>query len=403
MGHQLASRGYRAQTFLMFLLICLTAGGPAWGERQLSHRVALAGGGDVSLVPEIVGHGYGLVAYDLENLPADAHLGLSYNTDTLRVAFDRIRFANGHLEAGAQGTYEFVFAQLLTDYFRGGELDHGRSFNAGYFSLEAHLKANLPRDHHIELALEIRRWFFDENDRTSDHLVLPPEAWVVQPRIRYTFWRLRSDPSLSEAHRPFPRVVGAAIGIEVGLDYRTEAHEWGATDPERFDPADRRNPGEPLILLFRQWLRAGAQVHDRLRIQVAQFAGTGRHEDDLTRVRLGGLNPYVVPLAGSPWAGMVAGTFIAAEISLHVRIWRELELGVLGQGAALEDLDRTGDGELDMVGGLGAFADLRFGAFQIDLRAGWTPSLRAEPLGHWNVFAAFGWQWRSAEENATSP
>lgn len=388
--------GQRSFSSLLAVTLAVLAGAPrSEAESDRTHRVALAAGFDGVVVPEFTGHGYGLVAYDLEGLAAGSHLGLSYNTDTARVSFDRIRFANGWLEAGAHGTYEFMFAGLFTDYFRGGQLDPGRSFNAGYLEFDVYLKGNLPRDSYLEIALAAQRWFFDRNSGTDAALTLPPESWVIKPRLRYTFWRLTDDPSLREAHRPFPRARGAAFGVELGLDYRTAASPWGALDADQFDPVDPRNPGEPVVLLFRQWLRAGWQLHDRVRLQVAQFAGTGMHEDDLTRTRLGGSNPYVVPLAGAPWAAVLAGTFISAELSLHVRIWRELELGFLAQGAAVEDLQRIGENDLDFVGGLGAFADFRINAFQIDLRSGWTPSLRADPMGHWNVFLSFGWQWQS--------
>ncbi len=362
-------------------------------ESAPRHRVALAGGFDGTLRPDLGGHGYALLAYDLERLPRGSHLSLSFNTDTARIRFDRLRLSGSWLEGGAHAAYEFIFAGLLTDYFRDGRREVARGFGAGYFIFGAFLKALLPRDHYIEVALDVRRWSFDTMEGTDPGLTLPLESWVIEPRLRYTFWRLQDDPSIREAHRPFMRVQGVAFGFEIGADFRTEAAAFGAIDPDHFSPIDPRNQGEATVLMFRQWLRAGVQAHDRVRFQFLQVAATGRGEDDLTRMRIGGSNPYVVPLAGAPWASLLADLLVAVEVSLHVRIWRELEVGLVADGIALRDLHRVGDRDLDFAGGLGVFADLRFGAFQIDLRGGWTPSLGVDLLGHWNIFAAFGWQW----------
>lgn len=380
----------------LFAALCLIlVASPLFAEEALHHRVALSGGFDARIRPDPGGHGFGLVDYTLEGLPADSRLNLSYNTDTLRLRFDRVRFANGVLEAGLHVDYEFVFAGLLPDYFRDGRLDSTRGFNAGYLLFGGHIKANLPRDNYLEVGLGGRRWFFARNDQTDQALTLPPETWVVEGRLRYTFWRIRSDPSLAEAHRLFSRVRGAAFGVEVGLDRRVDAAPFGALDEETFDPVDRRNSGEESVFLFRQWLRAGAQITSVFRVQVSQSAGFGQGEDDLTRVRIGGMNPYVVQLAGAPWASLLASTFIAAQLSFHFNFYRDLELGFLLDGVALEDQRRQGEQDMGMLGGVGLFFDLRFGAFQVDIRGGWTPSLGVDVIGSWNAYVGFGWQWQN--------
>ena len=138
--------------------------------------------------------------------------------------------------------------------------------------------------------------------------------------------------------------------------------------------------GKPTILLFNK---------------IDAYSWVQKDEDDLTRVRIGGMNPYVVPLAGAPWAALLADSFIAIQMSWHFRIYRELELGFLADGLAMSDPRRIGDRELGMLGGLGLFIDFQMGSFQLDLRGGWTPSLRPSVAGNWNVFIAFGWQWSS--------
>lgn len=367
------------------------------GQQQgrLRHRVALSAGVDARLSPELGGHGYGLLAYDLEGLPADSRLSISYNTDTVRVQLDRLRFASGVLEAHFDAAFEFTFAGLLPDYFRRGLIDPERGFNAGYYFFGGGLKANLPRNNYLDLSIHARRWVFSRNERTSEELVLPPDLWAIETRLIWTYWKLRDDPSITERHRLFPRVRGVAFGVELGLDLRNESRPFGALDPEEFTPVDPRNSGETTILLFRQWLRAGVQVSSNVRVQVAQWMGAGQGEDDLTRARIGGTNPYVVPLVGAPWAALLADLFVAVELSVHFRFWREMEFGFLADGLTMRDSQRIGEKEMDFFGGLGGFIDLRFGAFQLDVRGGWTPSFATSDTGHFNIFAAFGWQWRS--------
>ena len=45
-----------------------------------------------------------------------------------------------------------------------------------------------------------------------------------------------------------------------------------------------------------------------------------------------------------------------------------------------------------MLVGLGAFADLRYGALQIDVRAGWSPLVDwRSAAGQWGVYVGLGW------------
>ena len=219
--------------------------------------------------------------------------------------------------------------------------DSGRGFWASYASAGASAKLNLA-PHFVELAAGARRWFFTRAGATNAALVLPPEAWVGEIRLRYTLWMLEPDRSLWEPQRLFPRLTGVAFGVELGLDARSQAQPWGARDPAAFAPADLRNDPSRAIFTARQWLRAGAKLHARLRLQIDETASWMWGADDLVRARIGGLNPYSVPLVGAPWAGYLADDFAAADVSLHVRVVREHEVGVLVDGVALDDVHRTG-------------------------------------------------------------
>ena len=362
---------------MRLLALVILLANPAWGEAH--HRVSLWVGSDLAASPSVEWHGIVLVRYELE-LPR-ARFVVDYNTDTLRVAVDRLRA--GPFELGVIAGGEVFIAGLLTDYWRDGRMDPARGFRASWLDLGSFIKLSRAPSY-LELATSVRRWFFARQGGTSPELILPPEAWVGEFRLRYTLWKLAPDRSLWEAQRPFPRLCGVAFGVELGADVRSDVRPWGA---RVLDPPDLRNDPSRLVLSARQWLRAGVRLGARLRLQLDEVALWMSGADDLDRARVGGLNPYVVPIAGQPWAGHLVSRLAAAQLSLHARVWRELELGLLADAAAVDDLER---GERARPGGLygvGAFADFRLRGWQADLRGGWSP-----PDGA-SIFASLGWGW----------
>jgi len=332
-----------------------------------------------------------LARYDLDGLPRQSHFAAELNTDTLRLSYDRLHV--GPVELGFAAAAEVFIAGLLTDYYRDGVSDSARGFYASYAAAGAYAKLGVG-PHFFELALTARRWFFNRAGDTSPSLTLPPDAFVGEARLRYTLWMLRPDPSLYQPQRLYPRLRGIALGVELGLDERSEATPWGARDPAAFAPPDPRNAPGRTILLARQWLRAGAQLHSRVRVQVDEVATWMWHEDDLVRLRVGGFNPYSVPLAGAPWPGYLSGKLAAIDASLHVRVWRDHEVGVVADGVVLDDPRRNGSSGVGVLGGIGAFVDARIGAWQLDVRGGWSPTTQPGSVaGSWGLFAAAGWAW----------
>jgi hypothetical protein len=357
---------------------------------ELHHTLSLAGGGELFGSPAIGGHGFVLVRYDLDGLVRHSHFAAELNTDTLRLSYDRLRL--GPVELGVTAAAELFIAGLLTDYYRDGVSDPARGFYASYAATAAYAKLGVG-PHFFELAISARRWFFARAGDTSPALTLPPDAWVGEFRLRYTLWMLRPDPSLYQPQRLYPRLRGIALGVELGLDERSDASPWGARDAT-FAPPDPRNAPGRTILLARQWLRAGAELHERIRVQLDEVATWMWHDDDLVRLRVGGFNPYSVPLAGAPWAGYLAGKLAAVDASVHVRVWREHEVGVVADGVVLEDPRRTGASGVGVLAGVGAFADARFGMWQFDVRGGWSPTVTPGSVaGSWGLFAAAGWAW----------
>lgn len=358
---------------------------------ELHHTLSIAGGGEVFGSPGFGGHGFGLVRYDLDGLPRRSHFAAELNSDTLRLSYDRLRV--GPVEFGVAAAGELLIAGLLTDYYRDGVSDGARGFYASYAAAAAFAKLGVG-PHFVELALTARRWFFTRAGDTAAAFTLPPDAFVGELRLRYTLWMLAPDPSLYQPQRLYARLRGIALGVELGLDARSDATPWGARDPAAFAPPDPRNAPGRIILGARQWLRAGVAVHARVRLQLDETATWMWHEDDLMRARIGGFNPYSVPLAGAPWAGYLAGKFAAVDASMHVRVWREHEVGVVADGVVLADPRRTGDSGVGIVAGIGAFVDARFGAWQVDVRGGWSPTTQPGSLaGSWGIFAAAGWAW----------
>ena len=383
------SRGACALAAALVLVAGATASADA--ELQLHHTITFAGGGELTGSPSIGGHGFVLVRYDLDGLPRQAHFAAELNTDTLRLSYDRLRL--GPVEVGAQLAGEVLIAGLLSDYYRDGVEDSTRGLWASYAAAAAYAKVGVGPNY-FELAVGTRRWFFTRAGNTSAALILPPDAWVGELRVRYTLWLLRPDVSLYQPQRFHPRLRGVALGVELGLDQRSEASPWGARDPAVFSPVDPRNAPGLSIFLVRQWLRAGRQVHPRVRLQLEEVASWMWNEDDLVRLRVGGFNPYSVPLAGAPWAGYLAGKLASLDGSLLVRVWREYEVGLVADGVVLADPRRTGDSGVGVLAGLGALLDARVGSWQLDVRAGWSPTVQpGSAAGSWGIFAAVGGNW----------
>lgn len=333
-------------------------------------RRAAAFGHDQVLTPGTPGNGW--VLFDLRGVRAvrggDFHL--QWNTDTLHVALEGVRLgARVELSAGLRG--QALIAGVLTNYVVDGQTDPGRGFFASYGYAFAAVKWLPGGGHVLEGLLGLRRWAFSRRDgSTRDDLVLPPDTWVFEPRVRYTWWAITSAGREWGAEVFYPRWEGVAASVEAGLDLRADARAWGGVAGQ---DAPRNRPGTS-IFLVRQSLRAGRTVSPRVRLQLEQHAAWGRGEDDLTRVRAGGLNPYVVAIPGVPWAALLSERLVAAQASVHLRpsLGRAHEVGVALAGGAFNDVHRTG--RLDVYGGaLGvmAFADLRFGRWQGYTRVGY--------------------------------
>lgn len=333
-------------------------------------HVALALGDDAWVSGRVGQHGFALLDARRTGV-ANGQLHLLYNTDTVQVGLEGIRLAGGKLEASIVGRGEALLAGLLFDYYRRGTRDTSRSFFASYAQLLPSLKWHVAPRHSLELVTGVRAWFFRRNASTDAGFTLPADTFVFEPRLNYTYWAIRAPGAEWEAHRIFPRIEGVAVGVSLGLDRRTARRAWGAdVGGGQLDP--RNAPGD-VILTARQWLYAGVRLAPAVRLQFEEHASYGRGEDDITRNRLGGMNPYVVPIAGLPWAVALSERLASARATMHVRVGRTRhELGVGADGAVFADPYRTGD--LRRYGGAGgafAFGDFRTTRWQFHGRFGY--------------------------------
>jgi hypothetical protein len=347
--------------------------------------------GDMTLAPSVTGRGAALLALDIDQLLRDSSFSLVLDTETLRISYDRLRLATG-VWLSIYGEGEAIFAGLLPDYFREGERIPERGFTAGYAGGGLSLTLSPHRAHWIRSGVGARRWFFDSNADTSAEMTLPEDVTVVAPFVGYTFWRVFDASDFHERQRLYPRVTGGAFGAEASVWARSADEPWGARDVA-FEPTDTRNEPDLTSIRLRAWLLGGVWLSDDVRWQFDHRAAFGAGEDDLSRDRLGGLNPYAVPVAGSPWGAYVSDRYVSAQWSWHIRVFGSHELGVLLGGAYMDDLSRTGGSPSGPAFGAGGFADLRFGAWQTDLRLGWTPTLETGESGPQGVSLSFSVGW----------
>lgn len=113
-------------------------------------------------------------------------------------------------------------------------------------------------------------------------------------------------------------------------------------------------------------------------------AAVAESEDDLTRTRLGGLNPYVVPLAGAGWAEFWVEDYAA------LRAGPSLTVGGL-EVAAVVDL-ATFDGAREA--GLALLARFQWERFFLESSVGYSPTIaRQEGVLPLSVWARVGLDW----------
>lgn len=368
-------------------LSLLLASGSAFGQRW-SFEGGIAG--DVSLAPDP--RGFGIVVADLRGRGvANGDLRITLNTDTLQVGLENVALSpRVQLNVFARG--EGLFAGMLPTYLARGEAVATRGFFASYAQVGASVKWLPGGPHVLELALSGRRWFFTAGDATA--VRLPPDTFTFEPRLRYVYWALRAPQGDTDPAIFHPRFEGVAAGVELGLDLRSEPFA-AAPDDSR---ALRNLRVNERALFVRQWIRAGVRAHRRLRVQIEEQASYGLDEDDLSRPRVGGMNPYAVQIPGLPWPALLSERFVAALVSAHWAVSRPgaHELGIaLGAGGFSDPARRGVIDQYGFFSGAAIFADLRWERLVVHLRAGAAlPNEWLDRAPHVSAFASITRAWR---------
>ena len=328
--------------------------------------------GDIWPAPQAGGQGIAFLGWRWRGSSLTAYA--TYNTDTVRLGVDAVCISDRAC-FGAEVRGQLRFAGLLANYFVDGQRIAAFGLSASY--LAATLQGRFrPLDRwHVHLRSTARRWFFGRTDTTAS-VILPPDTWAFEQQAHLTYWAFDPDPSAREPHRPSWRLRGFGFGLQANYHHRLDARPWGVGVDESPSPsvAGRNRPDRNLAFV-RQWAAIGIRLVDRWRLQLTERAGWGWGQDDLTRARIGGLNPYVIAIAGVPWAAFIADRYFAGQATLHYRLFDDVEVGLQLDAVGLRDIRRVDNDALGAAVGVGAFADARIGPWQGELRIGYSPDV----------------------------
>jgi len=365
-------------TALALSLIASSAHADGW-------QASAAGGGDFALIPEVTGFGFVLFEATAQDKVGKGDVRLYYNTDTIHLEIERIPLGKDfELSVALRG--EAIFAGILRQYYQQGLRVSNRGFNASYVVLLPKVQWHVADNHTIEVLTNVRRWFFGDHNTDPDY-ALPPDAWVFEPRLGYIYWNVDSAGEEFRASKLFPRIEGVALGASAGVDVRSNVQHWGLASD------DRNDPGKAIVTL-NQWLRAGWKTGERFRLELQETFNWGWFQDDITRMRVGGMNPYVVVVPGLPWTSNLSERLALAQLSGHIRPKKNKpqELGLLVSGGTINDPRRQGLlNEFGGIGGLALFTDLRWNRWQVYARLGWAfPTSWLDDNPHLSGFAGLG-------------
>lgn len=114
------------------------------------------------------------------------------------------------------------------------------------------------------------------------------------------------------------------------------------------------------------------------------YAGLARGQDLLSRTRLGGLNPYVVPLAGAGWAEWWVEDYAAVRLGPMLQRERA-KIGVVLDAAWFDGQSAVGLGTPLRVNGE---------RWYVEAAAGYAPWIeRQDDVGRWSVLLCVGQDW----------
>lgn len=386
----------------MLLLALTVFGTPSALAETAERRWTASVSGEGHSGPDPAGHGAVLVATERLGR-AGQSVFVEINTDTLRVGATNLPVAS-RLRLHAVATAEALVAGLQPDFWQQDRLDAGAGFFHSYARGDVALDVHLRRGHQITpfvgggvrgfgAMAQTRDAFTSSGDPAS----LPDEYGFAEAGARYTWWGLADDDAWSDRHRFYPRLVGSAVDVSIAGRVRSQTRPWSLSA----DPQPERQRNTPAVVAATVSARAlsGMPIGRSARLQLEQRVVATVGLDDTERPRVGGMNPWVVPVAGLPWASHVPNHVAAQRASLHLAAGRGVEVGPIVDVAWIDDIDRTG-GAAGIRGGVGAFVDARLQSWQVDTRIGYAPpSEHLDAPGRFTLFVGVGRAWRRDAED----
>ena len=211
------------------------------------------------------------------------------------------------------------------------------------------------------------------------------------------FWITRGADSPRQD--PGPRQVAAADAI-LGF-WRPDLSAWarGGTDVELREGTTLISPHLAAQAHWTPEITVSGLV---LGPRVEAWAGVAEQQDDLLRTRLGGLNPWVVPLAGAAWGEWWVEDYGVA------RLGGTIGFGGTGPGVVGLRVSPFVDlASFDEESAWGAGLGLRAwrGRLFLDLTGGAAPTIpRQQGYEALSVWFSLGWDWGTAKgPSGTTP
>ncbi|MEL6344669.1 MAG: hypothetical protein AAFV53_16250 [Myxococcota bacterium] len=260
-------------------------------------------------------------------------------TDTVEVRTDR------ELDRGrfwVAGRLEAIAAGLLNSPWMDGAPALEQAVNAGYAGVEGGWQRYLPWGFYVGVQGFARYYFFFEAPTTTVSVPAPRER--LQGEVVLGWWTEQVQASLTAGGQisqgPQPHIRGQLSG----------RMPWTVS------------PTGSLLM------------------------GWGSDQDFLTRTRLGGLNPYVVPLAGAGWAEFLVEDYAAIRLGPSVQTdWLHMDL--------VADLAWFDDQSAAGVGVLSRFQPTERRGF-VEINLGYAPWLARQPnIGRGSLWLLAGLDW----------
>ena len=302
-------------TLALALLWC----SPAVGDESWQWRAAF--GGELNSAPHAV------VDLGVRKGPLSAQI----LTDTLDVRYEPGYetwrwWVGGRFEVGAAGP--------LASRWSDGAPDASSSFLASYVGVDTGVVTYLPAGFYVGGEASVRGYTFGHLDPTM--IPVPDETLVVSPALLLGWWQPWARFELRGGADVQPSIVAPRLAAEAVLQ-----PDW--------------------------WLAPLWEIR----------AGWAKDQDLITLTRLGGLNPYVVPLAGTGWAEFYVEKYAATRVG--VSLSSELgELAVFTDTATFDDHEPiTGFGAMarfnqdqlfvEAIGGYAPFVERKDGTLDMSV------------------------------------